>query len=402
MSASAAMAGALFFGGQDMLRFLTAGESHGESLTAILEGFPAGVSIDQDVVNNELARRQKGYGRGQRMQIEQDRVEILSGVRGGRTLGSPITLRIRNRDWENWKEVMSVQGVTGDARTVTRPRPGHADLAGGIKYGHKDLRNVLERASARETAVRVAVGAMARILLGRFNIEVLGHVLSIGGSKVSGEKLSRPQMGPAVENSPVRCLDKTVEKEIIERIEKAQSEGETLGGTFQICAFDVPAGLGSYVHWDRRLDADLAMAVMSVPAIKGVQIGLGFESAHRLGSQAHDAINFERSKGFFRDTNRAGGVEGGVSNGETIVVEAAMKPIPTLTDPLPSVHFISKREVSASVERSDVTAVPAACVIGEAVVAFVLANHMCVKFGGDSIEEMQRNFQGYLTYVRNL
>jgi chorismate synthase len=381
MSASAALVDALFFGGQDMLRFLTAGESHGESLTTILEGFPSGISIDQEVVNNELARRQKGFGRGQRMQIEQDRVEILSGVRGGKTLGSPITLRIRNRDWENWKEIMSVEEVTGDARTVTRPRPGHADLAGGIKYGHKDLRNVLERASARETAARVAVGAMAKILLDRFNVEVLGHVLSIGGSTVSEEELSRPQMGPAVESSPVRCLDKIVEKQIVERIEKAQSH---------------------YVHWDRRLDADLAMAVMSVPAIKGVQIGLGFEAARRPGSQAHDAISFERSKGFVRDTNRAGGIEGGVSNGEPIVVEAAMKPIPTLTDPLPSVHFISKRKVSAAVERSDVTAVPAACVIGEAVVAFVLANHICVKFGGDSIEEMQRNFQGYLTYVRNL
>ena len=385
-----------------MLRFLTAGESHGESLTAILEGFPAGVGIDQEVINGELARRQKGFGRGQRMQIEQDRVEILSGVRGGRTLGSPITLRIRNRDWENWKEVMAVGEVTGDARTVARPRPGHADLAGGIKYGHKDLRNVLERASARETAARVAVGSMAKILLEKFSVEVLGHVLSIGGSAVSQEKLSRPQVGPAVENSPVRCLDKSVEQEIMERIEKAQSAGETLGGTFQICAFGVPVGLGSYVHWDRRLDADLARAVMSIPAIKGVQIGLGFEAARRPGSEAHDAIGFERSTGFRRETNRAGGIEGGVSNGETIVVEAAMKPIPTLMDPLPSVHFISKRDVSAAVERSDVTAVPAACVIGESAVALVLANHVCAKFGGDSIEEMQRNFQGYVTYVKNV
>ena len=385
-----------------MLRYLTAGESHGNSLTAIVEGLPAGLAVDMNVINAELARRQKGYGRGGRMEIEHDRVEILSGVRAGRCLGSPITMRIRNKDWENWKEIMAVDGPAGDAKSGTRPRPGQADLAGGIKYGHKDFRNVLERASARETAARVAVGSLAKILLEKFHVTVLGHVISIGGSQPGRVELDRPEMAPAVENSPVRCLDAEAEKDMIERIDRATEAGETLGGVFEVRAFNVPVGLGSYVHGDRRLDAALAEEVMSIPAIKGVEIGLGFQSARLPGSQAHDAIGFERGRGFYRDTNRAGGIEGGVSNGEPVVVRAAMKPIPTLRTPLASVHFISKREVSAAVERSDVTAVPAACVIGESAVAWVIAGHMCLKFGGDSIEEMQRNFTGYQDYVKGL
>ena len=385
-----------------MLRYLTGGESHGVALTAIIEGLPAGLGVDLETINNELARRQTGFGRGQRMQIESDQVQILSGVRGGKTIGSPITMQIKNRDWENWKEVMAVEGSASDARTVTRPRPGHADLAGGLKYDHKDFRNVLERASARETAARVAVGALARILLQRFRISVLGHVLSIGGSRSSQVDLSRSEMQPAVEDSQVRCLDGEVEKEIIERIEGAQEAGETLGGIFEVCAFNVPVGLGSYVHWDRRLDSDLARSVMSIPAIKGVEIGLGFAAAGKLGSEAHDVINYEAGTGFSRETNRAGGIEGGVSNGETIVVRAAMKPIPTLGSPLKSVHFISKKEARAAVERSDVTAVPAACVIAEAAVATVLAGHMLEKFGGDSIDEMLRNFKGYIAHVKSL
>ncbi|UCF29985.1 MAG: chorismate synthase [bacterium] len=385
-----------------MLRFLTGGESHGMALTAIVEGLPAGLGVDQEMINRDLARRQMGYGRGQRMQIESDQVQILSGVRGGKTLGSPITMQIRNRDWENWKEVMAVKAPANEARAVTRPRPGHADLAGGIKYDHKDFRNVLERASARETAVRVAVGALAKVLLQRFHVSILGHVLSIGGSRRSRVELARSEVQPAVEGSPVRCLDGEVEKDILGRIEKAQAVGETLGGVFEVCAFDVPVGLGSYVHWDKRLDADLARAVMSIPAIKGVEIGLGFEAAERPGSEAHDVINYRRDRGFFRETNRAGGIEGGVSNGETIVVRAAMKPIPTLGSPLRSIHIISKRESEAAVERSDVTAVPSACVIAEAAVAIVLAGHMIQKFGGDSIEEMQRNYQGYISQVKSL
>ncbi len=385
-----------------MLRFLTAGESHGKALLAILEGLPAGLAVDAEFINNELERRQAGFGRGARMKIEHDQVEILSGVRGGKTLGSPVALRISNRDWENWKEAMSVEELVGDVEAVTRPRPGHADLAGGIKYGHKDFRNVLERASARETAARVAVGAMAKLFLEKFSIAVVGHVLSIGGSEESKVELSMPQMVEAVDGSEVRCLDPEVEADIIARIEKARSDGETLGGVFEVSAFGVPVGLGSYAHWDRRLDADLARAMMSIPAIKAVQIGLGFRSAQLPGSEVHDAISYKSTKGFFRETNRAGGIEGGVSNGETIVVGGAMKPIPTLTSPLQSVHFISKREAPAAVERSDITAVPSARVIAESVVAFVVAEHMCLKFGGDSIEEMQRNWQAYETYIRNL
>lgn len=385
-----------------MFRFLTAGESHGESLVVILEGLPAGLQVSSEMINNELARRQKGAGRGKRMEIETDKVEILTGMRSGRTLGSPLTLRIRNRDWENWKEAMSPEGGGIDMRPVTSPRPGHADLAGGIKYGHKDLRNVLERASARETATRVAAGAVAKILLERFGVSVVGHVLSIGKSRRSAVALIRPEQIGVIETSPVRTLDREAEKEMTSLIEKAAREGETLGGIFEVRAFKVPVGLGSYVHWDRRLDADIAMALMSIPAIKGVQVGSGFEGASLPGSQVHDAIFYEREKGFYRETNRAGGIEGGVSNGEDLVFTAAMKPIPTLMAPLSSVHFLSKHKAEAAVERSDVTAVPAATVIAESMVAVVLVRHMREKFGGDSMEEMEKNFKNYMDYVKRL
>jgi chorismate synthase len=385
-----------------MLRFLTAGESHGESLIAIIEGLPAGLEVSSSAVDFELARRQKGYGRGKRMEIESDKVEFISGLRGGRTLGSPIAMRIRNRDWENWQNTMSPEGRNRDARSVTSPRPGHADLPGGIKYGHKDFRNILERASARETATRVAVGAVAKALLERCEVKIGGHVLSIGGSSHSSAEFGRPREGTAAENSPVRCLDKAVEKEMIKLIDKAMEEGETLGGIFEIKAFDVPVGLGSHVQWDRRLDSALTSAVMSIPAIKGVQIGSGFRGAKLPGSAVHDAIFHDKSRGFYRQTNNAGGIEGGISNGETVVLTAAMKPIPTLMSPLGSVHFLSKRTVDAAVERSDVTAVPAACVIGESMTAFVLAKHMCEKFGGDSMDEMMQNLDAYREYVKKL
>ena len=385
-----------------MLRFLTAGESHGESLIAILEGLPAGLEVSSNQINVELARRQKGYGRGKRMEIESDKVEFFSGLRGGRTLGSPLAMRIRNRDWENWQNTMGPEGRNSDSRSVTSPRPGHADLAGGIKYGHKDFRNILERASARETAARVAVGSVSKILLERCGVTVGGHVVSIGGSAPSKAEFKRSVESVAAEKSPVRCLDNTVEKEMIDLIDNAMEDGETLGGVFEIKAFDVPVGLGSHVHWDRRLDSDLASAIMSIPAIKGVQIGSGFGGAQLPGSSVHDAIFYDKVKGFYRETNNAGGIEGGISNGETIVLSAAMKPIPTLMSPLGSVHFLSKRKVDAAVERSDVTAVPAACVIGESMVAFVLAKHMCEKFGGDSVDEMSHNLEAYKDYVRKL
>lgn len=385
-----------------MLRFLTAGESHGESLIAILEGLPAGLELSSSQINVELARRQKGYGRGKRMEIESDRVEFFSGLRGGRTLGSPLAMRVRNRDWENWVDTMAPEGRNRDARPVSSPRPGHADLAGGIKYGLKDFRNILERASARETAARVAVGAVAKILLERCGVSVGGHVLSIGKSPTSKADYSRPVEGAQAESSPVRCLDRSVEREMIRLIDRAAEEGETLGGVFEIRAFDIPVGLGSHVHWDRRLDSDLASAVMSIPAIKGVQIGSGFEGAAQPGSAVHDAIFHDKTRGFYRQTNNAGGIEGGISNGETIIISAAMKPIPTLMSPLASVHFLSKRSVDAAVERSDVTAVPAACVVGESMVAFVLAKHMLEKFGGDSMDEIHRNLEAYREYVRKL
>ena len=385
-----------------MLRFLTAGESHGESLIAILEGLPAGLEVGSSQINAELAKRQKGYGRGKRMEIESDRVEFFSGLRGGRTLGSPLAMRIRNRDWENWKDTMDPEGRNREARSVTSPRPGHADLAGGIKYGHKDLRNILERASARETAARVAVGAVAKALLDRCGVTVGGHVVSIGGSSPSRAEFARPMEGAAAETSPVRCIDGSAEKEMVKLIDKAVEDGETLGGVFEIKVFDVPVGLGSHVHWDRRLDSDLASAVMSIPAIKGVQIGSGFRGAELPGSAVHDAIFHDKVNGFYRETNNAGGIEGGISNGETIILSAAMKPIPTLMSPLGSVHFLSKRKVDAAVERSDVTAVPAACVIGESMVAFVLAKHMCEKFGGDSMDEMLKNLEAYKSYVKKL
>jgi chorismate synthase len=385
-----------------MLRFLTSGESHGESLIAILEGLPAGLEVNSSQIDAELGRRQKGYGRGKRMEIESDRVEFLSGLRGGRTLGSPLAMRIRNRDWENWQETMAPEGRIRDTRSVTSPRPGHADLAGGIKYGQKDFRNILERASARETAARVAVGAVLKRFLERCGVTVGGHVLSIGGSTPSKAQFNGPREGTPAETSPVRCLDQSAEKEMIKLIDQAVTDGETLGGIFEIKVFDVPVGLGSHVHWDRRLDSDLASAVMSIPAIKGVQIGSGFRGAGLPGSAVHDAILHDKTRGFFRETNNAGGIEGGISNGETIILSAAMKPIPTLMSPLGSVHFLSKRKVDAAVERSDVTAVPAACVIAESMVAFVLAKHMCDKFGGDTMDELLVNLEAYKNYVKKL
>jgi chorismate synthase len=385
-----------------MIRYLTAGESHGESLLAIVEGMPSNLKVTADDINRDLARRQSGAGRGGRMRIESDRVEILSGIRGGRTMGGPVALRIRNRDWDNWKELMAPEEGIAEGRAVTRPRPGHADLAGGIKYDHKDLRNVLERASARETAARVAAGALARILLARFGIAVTGQVLSIGASPTSRVELTRPEQAAALDASPVRCLDAEAAAAMVAAIESATADGDTLGGVFEVRAFGLPVGLGSYVHWDRRLDGDLARALMSIPSVKGVEIGLGFAGAHTPGKEAHDAIFYERGKGFFRKTNRAGGVEGGVSNGEVLVVRAAVKPIPTLGQPLPSVSLLSRQPAPGATERSDVTAVPAACVIGEAAVAWTVAAHLCEKFGGDSLDEMHRSFNAWQASVKAL
>ena len=391
-----------------MLRYLTAGESHGPQLTAIVEGMPAGLEISEDAINADLARRQCGYGRGGRMLIEKDTVEILSGVRWGETIGSPVTLGVKNRDWVNWQEKMSPDGRHRDDKIrVTRSRPGHADLAGVMKYGQRDVRNILERSSARETAVRVAVGSMAKSLLGRFGITVCGFVVELGGITAQRPNLPIAALQALVVKSELFTWDVNSEPEMKKLIDRAKDEGDTVGGVVEVVVAGVPAGLGSHVQWDRKLDARLAMAVMSIQAIKGVEIGIGFESARNPGSRVHDEIYYESSRilqgeatGFYRKTNNAGGIEGGISNGEDIVVRAAMKPIPTLYKPLRSVDIITKVPFEAAVERSDVCAVPAASVVAEAVVAIEIANAFLEKFGGDSVAEIGRNYASYLDYLR--
>jgi len=371
---------------------LTAGESHGRALTAIVEGVPAGLPLDEQFIARDLARRQGGYGRSARQKIEQDRAEILSGVRHGLTMGSPISLLIWNRDWENWKEAMSVSATGQPAEPLTRLRPGHADLAGAIKYGLDDIRPILERASARETATRVAVGAVARRLLQEFGIEIHSHTIAIGGVSAKVEK-----NWAKVEKSAVRCADPEAEKAMIAAIDAAKEAGDSLGGIFQVLATGVPIGLGSHVQWDRRLDGRIAQAMMSINAVKGVEIGAGFSLTGLRGSQAHDIIKFEKAKrGWHHATNRAGGIEGGITNGEPIVVNAAVKPIPTLAKPLPSVDLKSGKTVEAHFERSDICVVPAGGVIGEAMLAIVLADAMLEKFGGDHLKETLRNYQSYL------
>ena len=385
-----------------MLSFLTAGESHGKCQTSIVVGVPAGLPLIASDIDSELKRRQAGYGRGGRMKIESDRVEITAGVRDGVTLGNPISLTIQNRDWENWQKVMSPDpGAVTDRETVTRPRPGHADLAGGIKYNHKDLRNVLERASARETAARVAVGAVAKRLLKEFGIYIISFVVEIGGIQTKVEDIV--SLDSSYDNSPLRCPDSEAEQKMMKAIDDAGKNGDTLGGVVKIIATGVPVGLGTYAQWDRRLDTRLAGAIMGIPAIKGVEIGLGFEAARRLGSQVHDEIKYDDTeKRFCRPTNNAGGIEGGISNGEPIILRAAMKPIPSLRRPLQSVDLISKKPFEATKERADVCAVPAAGVVAEAVVAIELANAMIEKFGGDSLSEMRKNYEAYADYVYKL
>ncbi len=391
------------------MRYLTAGESHGPRLTAIIEGLPAGLPICAESINIDLARRQGGYGRGGRMKIEQDTVELLSGVRWGETLGSPVTLSITNRDWVNWHEIMSPNALCrDDSIAVTRVRPGHADLPGVIKYAQHDARNILERSSARETAIRVAVGAVAKQLLNEFEISVTGFVLEIGGITASRPVLPLKDMQRLAEKSELYTFDEIAEQRMKDRIDAARADGDSLGGLIEIVVSGVPIGLGSHVQWDRKLDARLAMAVMSIQAIKGVEIGNGFDSARNPGSAVHDEIFFDKrrlaegeSTGFYRQTNNAGGIEGGISNGADIVVRAAMKPIPTLYKPLRSVDIVNKDSFDAAVERSDVCAVPAAAVVAEAVVAVEIATLFLEKFGGDSITEIKRNFSSYLEYLHD-
>jgi len=387
-----------------MLRFTTAGESHGRALVAIVEGLPAGVPVDVEQINRELHRRQKGYGRGARMKIEQDRADILSGVRHGLTLGSPLALMIENKDWANWDDVMSTEPrdlAPEKSRRVKRPRPGHADLAGGLKYDARDLRNVLERASARETAARVACGAIAKQLLVSFGMEIRSHVIQLGGIPDKPLELTFDQIAAIPEDAPLRCADEDTQQQMIELIDRRKSEGDTVGGIFEVVARGVVPGLGSHTAWDLKLDGRLAQAIMSIPAVKAVAIGAGVEASSLPGSEVHDEISYnDETKEFIRASNRAGGLEGGVTNGEEIRVRGHLKPISTLRRALRSVDIDTKQEERAAFERSDITVVPAAGVIGEAMVALTLAQAMREKFGGDSLGEMKRNFDGYREQLR--
>ena len=390
-----------------MLRFLTAGESHGQALVVTLDGMPAGLQLDIDALNEQLRRRQGGYGRGRRMAIESDRAEILTGVRHGQTTGAPIALLIRNRDWVNWQQTMHVEpempeGASGVGRpNVTRPRPGHADLAGAIKYGRDDIRDVLERASARETAARVAAGSLARQLLACFSVRIASHVSVVGDAMLRENRVvSFAEAQGIPEDAPLRCADPDVQQRMIAAIDEARDAGDTLGGVFEVIATGVPPGLGSYVQWDRKLDGRLGQAVMCIHAIKAVGIGIGPEAAVRPGSRVHDEILPADAGAPLRPTNNAGGLEGGVTNGEDVRVVGFMKPISTLMKPLRSVDLTTMDEALATIERSDVCAVPAAAVVGEAMVAFVLADAFLEKFGGDSIEEIERHYEATAEQVR--
>jgi chorismate synthase len=389
-----------------MLRFTTAGESHGQALMSILEGIPAGLELAASDIDSELKRRQQGYGRGRRMKIESDSAELISGVRAGQTIGSPIGMLIRNADWKNWQETMDPAPREGDParkRSVTRPRPGHADLSGMLKYDRSDARDVLERASARETTARTAAGAVCRKFLAEFDVVIGSHVIHLGGVDAKSTQIASRDINRTADASPLRTLDPEAEAEMIRRIDAAKADGNTLGGICEVICDGVPVGLGSHVSWERKLDGRLARALMSIHAVKGVEFGLGFAGARLHGSEAHDEIDAapERSiaGGVRRRTNRAGGLEGGITNGEPIVAKVAMKPISTLMTPLSTVEMTTRESASAVAERSDVTAVPAMGVIAEAMMAFVIAGAFLEKFGGDSLSETKRNYDGYLDYL---
>ncbi|WP_042346386.1 chorismate synthase [Bacillus massiliigorillae] len=380
------------------MRYLTSGESHGPQLTTIIEGLPAGLSITAEDINADLARRQKGHGRGRRMVIEKDTANITAGIRHGKTLGSPVCLVVENNDWKHWTKIMGIEPISDEeaetiARTVSRPRPGHADLNGGLKYGHRDMRNILERSSARETTVRVAAGAVAKTLLSQLGIKVGSHVVKIGGVEAKNVAYdSIEQLQQITEESPVRCLDPEAGQSMMDAIDNAKANGDTIGGIVEVVVEGMPAGVGSYVHYDRKLDAKLASAIMSINAFKGVEIGMGFEVADRFGSEVHDEIAWSKERGYYRLSNRLGGFEGGMTSGMPIVVKGVMKPIPTLYKPLRSVDINTKEEFTASIERSDACAVPAAAVVAEAVIAWELAAAIVDQFPSDT-------FSGLASYI---
>ncbi len=395
--------------GESVVRYLTAGESHGPQLTAIIEGLPAQLEITSEQINKELKRRQGGHGRGRRMQIEKDTVAITAGVRHGKSLGSPVCLVVNNDDWKHWTNIMGIEPLGEEVdpedikRQITRPRPGHADLVGGMKYGHRDLRNVLERSSARETTVRVAVGAVAKQFLKELGISIVAHVTKIGGiqadlNRATGKTIE--EIREIVEADPVYCLDSEASEKMVEAIDHAKKAGDTIGGVVEVIISGMPAGVGSYVHYDRKLDAKLAMAMMSINAFKGVEIGLGFEMANLFGSQVHDQISWSEEEGYTRDTNRLGGLEGGMSTGMPIVVRGVMKPIPTLYKPLQSVDIDTKEPFKASIERSDSCAVPAASVVAEAVIAWEIAAAVLDTFNGDRMDSLKVEIERHRDYTK--
>jgi chorismate synthase len=383
-------------GGRNMLRYLTSGESHGQALITIIEGIPSNLKINLDNVNKELVRRQQGYGRGDRMKIEKDKVNILSGMRGSVTIGSPIAIEIKNKDYENWKEYMNpIEEINKETKRVSKVRPGHADMIGSLKYDFEDVRNVLERASARETAVRVAVGSICKEFLSKFDIDFTSHVIQMGKNKIN-KSFKFDYIKKESEISQVRCVDKAYEELFINEIKKAKEEGDSLGGVFEVRIKNVIPGLGSYVHYDKKLDSQLSAHIMSIQAIKGVEFGIGFEMGSLKGSQVHDEIYYSKERGIYRNTNRLGGIEGGMSTGEEIVIRGVMKPIPTLYKPLNSIDINTLENYKASIERSDNCALPAACVVAENICAFVIVKFFMEKFGQDNMEDIIKNYQNYL------
>ncbi|MBF0472834.1 MAG: chorismate synthase [Nitrospirae bacterium] len=383
------------------IRYITSGESHGQALTGIIEGLPSNLELSIEQIDNQLKRRQKGYGRGGRMKIESDKASVLSGLRWGKTIGSPLCLQIINKDWENWKQGMSIDSADiGSISPVTRARPGHADLSGALKYNQSDIRNILERSSARETAMRVALGAVARQFLSVFGVSIGSYIIRIGNAEIQSLDETLEELFKKAEQSEVRCPDLSATNRMKAAIDEAKEQGDTLGGTFVVFATGLPVGIGSHIQWDKKLDGRLAQAIMGIQAVKAVEFGIGSKAAELPGSQVMDEIFYDKDSGYYRKTNNAGGIEGGMTNGMPLIIRAVMKPIPTLRKPLNSVDIISKEAFKAAYERSDVCAVPACSVIAEAMTALVLADGFMEKFGGDSLEETVWNWKGYVEQVK--